>query len=132
VVDSTCRVSEPRSDHLQGPGEEVVDAGRDLGQQPAQATRGGQQAEPVVEPVTAQEADREQAQLGTGEEHDLGPPPARSLGPFGADGKEVEELVGGQVTGERRPPDLQAGLGGVPGGHLQPLRVASGRSRCRR
>jgi hypothetical protein len=78
----------------------VAEAAGDLGQQLAQATRRGQQAEPVLQPVAGQEADREQAQLGAGEEHDLGPLPAQPLGPFGAVTKQVEQLPGGQVTGE--------------------------------
>jgi hypothetical protein len=41
----------------------------------------GQQAQPVVEAVTGQEADREQAQLGPGEEHDLGALPAERKEP---------------------------------------------------
>jgi hypothetical protein len=56
---------------------------------------------------------REQAQLGAGEDHDLGSQPAEPLGPFGTVAKEIQQLLGGQVTGERRQPDLQADLGGV-------------------
>jgi hypothetical protein len=49
--------AEPRTDHLHGLGEEVVDAGGDLRQQLAQATWRGQQAESAIEPITGQEAD---------------------------------------------------------------------------
>ena len=38
----------------------------------------------------------------------------------------VEQFVGGQIAGERRVPDLQAGLDGVSGGDLLPVLVAAG------
>src|SRR5690606_30734776 len=57
----------------------------------------------------------------TGEEHDLRAVAAQPLRPVGAVGEEIEQFTGGQVTRERRVPDLEAGFGGVPGGGFQPV-----------
>ena len=88
----------------------------------AQARGRRQQLDPVADGIAGQEPLVEQAQLGAGDEDDLGSPPAQALGPFGAVGEQVEHLVVGQVAGERREPDLQAGVGGEAGGDLQSLR----------
>jgi hypothetical protein len=51
---------------------------------------------------------------------------AQSLGAFGAVTENVEQLVGGQVAGERGEPNLQVGRGRMFGGDFQPFRVAAG------
>src|SRR5262249_18208011 len=90
----------------------------------------GEQVEPLFEGVAGQEPNCEHAQFRTSEEHDLGSPLAEPLRAFSAVGEEIEQLVSGQVTGERGEPDLQAGGGGVYGGDLKSAHIAAGDARC--
>ena len=71
-----------------------------------------QRADPLLEAVAGQEPVVEQAQLGAGDEHDLGSPAANPLGALGAVGEQRQHLLGGQLKRVRREPDLQAQVGG--------------------
>jgi hypothetical protein len=117
--------AEPLADERRGLGQEFVDAGGDLGDERAQAKRFVQQLDPFAEGVTGQEPLVHQAQLGAGDEHDLGPSPPELLRALGAVGEQRQQLVGGQLQRIRRKPDLQAEIGGVGRGELQPFRITA-------
>jgi hypothetical protein len=117
--------AETLADERRGLGQELVDAVGDLGDQLAQAMRFVQELNPFVEGVTGQEPLVHQAQLGAGDEHDLGPSPPEPLRALGAVGEQRQQLVGGQLKRIRREPDLQAEIGGVGRGELQPLRITA-------
>jgi len=76
--------------------------------------------------AAAWEAAAEGADLATGDEHYVGALVPNDFGALGAVGEEREQPVGGKVDGERGEPDLQAGVGGVPGGDAEPFGIAAG------
>lgn len=119
--------AEPLPDERGRLAEEVVDAGREHGDRLAQLRVGrAEDPQALLDGVAGKEPQGEQAQLGAGDEHDLGAPPAEPLGAVGAVGQEVEQLVGSQVAGEGGEPDLQAGLCGERRRGLEPVWVAAG------
>ena len=116
--------SEPLADCGYGPGEKVVDAGRQPGQQLTHSRLVPEQgAGPLLKAVARQEPGVEQAQFGTGDEHDLSSPAADPLGPIRAVGEQFEHLLGVELVGERREPDLQAQIGGVARGEFELVQV---------
>lgn len=108
-------------------GEEVVDLPRDAGEGGHDLGGAGHDAvDPPVDVLAGQEARREQAQLTTGDEDDLRAPAPQVLRMPGALLEETQHRLGRLVAGERREPDLQPGLGRVPPGDGQPLRIVAG------
>ena len=94
--------AEPLADRGDGLGEKVVDAGGQPGQQLGSLRLSPEQiADPLLEAVAGQEPGVEQAQLGAGDEHDLGSPAADPLGTLRAVGEQVEHLLGAELVGER-------------------------------
>jgi hypothetical protein len=80
--------AETLADERRGLAQELVDAGGDLGDQRAQAMRFVQELDPFAEGVTGQEPLVHQAQLGAGDEHDLGPSAPEPLCALGAVGEQ--------------------------------------------
>ena len=72
-----------------------------LRQQFAQAKWRGQQVDAVLDSIAEQEPYCEQAQFSAGEEDDLDSLSAEPLGTRSSVVEEVEQLVDGQVAGER-------------------------------
>ena len=118
--------AEPLADLGDGLGEKVVDAGGQPGQQLGSLRLSPEQiADPLLEAVAGQEPAVEQAQLGAGDEHDLGSPAADPRGALRAVCEQVEHLLGAELVGERREPDLKAQIGGVARGELEPVQVVA-------
>lgn len=84
-----------------------------------------QQAEPLVERLAGQETLVEKAELGASREDDPGALNAQALGVLGAFSQELEQIGNRQVGGERRQLDVEAGIGRVGGGNLEPAQIAT-------
>src|SRR5262249_24185919 len=120
--------AEAFADARHGIPEEVVDTPTERADPLAPSIRFSvqQQLDPVRRGLSAQEPRVHQAQLGADDEHDLGAPLADPLRPRGAVGDQREHRVGRQLERVRREPDLQAEVGGVGRGQLQPCRITAG------
>jgi hypothetical protein len=116
--------AESLANHGDGSGEELVDAGGQPGQQLTHPWLAPEQATgPLLEAVARQEPGVEQAQLGTGDEHDLGSPAANLLGTLGGGGEQIKHRLGAELVGKRREPDLQAQVGGVERGEFELVQI---------
>src|SRR5206468_3649100 len=85
--------AEARADHLDGPSQEVLHTRAERSDRRPHANRISDQRNSLLERVTGEEADREEAHLGTREKDDIGAASSYPLGALGAVGEQLEERV---------------------------------------